>query len=75
MCIVSNITGYGQTFPDDWWDYQKWREYKRLLDQAQKWDEIASQPDCVDPEKKIWIEKIDKLIELLEKEKNNDANK
>jgi hypothetical protein len=89
MCIVSNISDWGQkTWPEpapykfNPWETspipkedkpysgptkEEWEEFKKLLKQAAKVDEITGQPDCVDPEKQKWMESIEKRLDDLEK--------
>lgn len=46
---------------------EEWEEFKKLLKQAAKVDELAGQADCVDPKKQEWMEKIEKRLNELEK--------
>lgn len=51
-------------------------EFKRLLDKAREFDKVAKQPDCPDPEKVKWLEKLEtlrKLIDDLNKELNKNV--
>jgi hypothetical protein len=66
MCIVSVITQYGMQYPPQHWNEQNWQPFKALLDQARIVDVRIGEPDCIDPEKKAWIERIDRQIAELE---------
>jgi hypothetical protein len=67
MCAVSAITDYGMRMPNEWWDYQKALEYKRLIRQAEEFDRKTNQPDCVDPAKDEFMKKILERLEAIEK--------
>lgn len=35
---------------------EEWEAFRELIEKARKFDEIANQPDCEDPEKVSWLE-------------------
>jgi hypothetical protein len=67
MCVVSAIYDYGQRIPPDWWNQQKLTKYRRLLDDAQRFDEETGQPDCHDINKGEFLQKIMDRLDRIEK--------
>jgi len=73
MCTTSMIMDYGrqqyykyykdipiQTFDND--KYLIWVEaFQKLVEQAEEFDKVTGQPDCVDPEKAELMQKITDL--------------
>lgn len=66
MCSVSAVTGYGMRMPDDFWNQQTWPPFKDLVREAEIFDKITKQPDCIDPEKDEWMKRIEERLEKLE---------
>ncbi len=66
MCSVSVISDYGRNIPIQQWTPPAWSEYQELLEKARKFDEIAAQPDCVDPAKEAWMREVEARLEKLE---------
>lgn len=67
MCTVSAITDYGmQRFPHDYWTPQTWPPFQQLVRQAEIFDKVANQPDCIDPAKEAWMKAIEARIDKLE---------
>lgn len=78
MCVVSNVSTYGQQI--GWpplnpispspWTIDTIKKFMDLLEQARKFDEAAGQKDCVDPEKAKFEEALIKRLEAIEKKLN-----
>lgn len=70
MCVVSYVSDYGNTFPDSYWlkNPSYWDHFKKLLEDARKFDEETGQKECVDPKKQEWMDNIEKKLANLEKE-------
>lgn len=67
MCTVSAIMDYGQMrVPDHEWNTTNWPVFKQLVRQAEEFDKVAGQPDCIDPAKETWMKSIEARIEKLE---------
>jgi hypothetical protein len=56
-------------------EVQKIKDFLKLIEAAEEFDKAANQPECPDPEKLIWLQKlrerqsaIEKMIETLEKD-------
>ena len=45
---------------------KEWAEFLELVEKAKKFDELANQPDCEDPEKAAWMERIEERLAALE---------
>lgn len=64
MCAVSMISGHYQgQFPQ----YQQfppamYPDYMELLRKARLYDQMMNQPDCPDPDKAQWQEKLEKFM-------------
>lgn len=65
MCVMSVIMDYGRYIPDEQWTLPAIKEFRVLIDEAQKFDEVADQPHCEKPEKTAWMEKLDEIEERL----------
>lgn len=64
MCSVSMITGH---FREQWPQYerfppQQYPRYQELLRKAKLYDEMMKQPDCPDPAKQEWNERLEKFM-------------
>ena len=69
MCTYSVISDYGRTrYPMDYWTPTTWPPFSDLLEQARRTDEATEQPDCEDPAKTEWIEKVEERLRRLENE-------
>jgi hypothetical protein len=75
MCAVSAVIDYGKKTWDWGWQYPtldpsmmilEMKTYLELVEKAKKFDEIAKQPHCEDPEKAKLLEKIEARIQALE---------
>jgi len=67
MCVVSMIMDYGNRMPSDWWNRQKYTDFRRLIEQGQKFDQRTDQPHCEDPEKMKLLKRIEERLDALEK--------
>lgn len=75
MCVMSVVLDYGQKHQDTFWTPANWPPYVKLIEEAKKVDELLNEPDCEDPEKVIWFERIEKRVaelEAKETERNRD---
>lgn len=66
MCVTSAILDYGRQQPYYSWTPPTWQEYQDLLEKARKWDELAHQPHCEDPDKERWMKEVDDRLRKLE---------
>lgn len=67
MCMLSVLTGYGQArIADNAWSRQTWDAFKSVADQTAKLDEQLGEPDCIDPEKQAWMDRIEARLVALE---------
>jgi hypothetical protein len=77
MCVVSMVYDYGQRMPRDWWDMDKYHEYRRLLENAKRFDDKTNQPHCEDETKadflKQIMERLDKIESKLDGKQEKDA--
>lgn len=67
MCTVSAVLQYGQRYRDDYWTQQNWPPFTALVKQAEEFDKITGQPDCVDPAKEAWMKRIEQRLEQIER--------
>jgi hypothetical protein len=67
MCAVSMVYDYGKRMSYDWWDMDKYHEYKRLLEGAKRFDEKTNQPHCEDENKAEFLQKIMDRLDIIEK--------
>jgi len=77
MCIVSNITSYPARSPYQEWDYDQWGRWKRLIEEAQKFDQAMGEPNCVKPEKEQLLKEMQEYFDkkFAELEKRLTENK
>ena len=67
MCVVSQVMDYGwKRIPDDMWNETTIDQFRRLLEEARKFDKVADQPECEDPEKAKLLDKLDAIEKQLE---------
>ena len=81
MCVVSNVIAAGQqiwsnnpppplsvTYPPAPRipTAAEWAAFVELVEKARKFDELANQADCEDPEKTAWMEAIEERLTQLE---------
>ncbi len=63
MCVSSVISLYGHNrIPVDEWNRQTLDAYMALLRQADIFDSLTHQPDCVDPKKNEWVARVQEHI-------------
>jgi hypothetical protein len=63
MCAISVIHDYGRSIPDTEWNRESLEAFKKLVDEAKKFDEATKQPHCEDPEKLKWVEVVESKLE------------
>lgn len=51
---------------------KEWDAFLKLLDQAEEFDEEAGQPDCEDPEKVAWKQRIQDKLDALQAELDDE---
>ena len=67
MCMMSVLTQYGRDrVADTAWTPQSWQQFKDITGQVEKLDTDLGEPDCVDPEKAAWMQRIEERIERIE---------
>jgi hypothetical protein len=49
---------------------EQWAYFLELMEKAKKFDEMADQADCIDPEKARWQADIEKRLKDLEEDKS-----
>lgn len=67
MCMVSVMSDYGQfriNTPD--WTRESFSEYQEILRRLTALDEKLNQPDCVDPSKTEWMQRVEERLSQLE---------
>lgn len=65
MCMVSVVHTYHQKLQPDYWTPVTFDQFKDFLKQAEKYDELTDQKDCLDPQKAEFLKDVEKM--LLEK--------
>jgi hypothetical protein len=63
MCIVSAVHTAAAQFPDNEWNREIFQKFLDLKKQAEEFDKITKQPDCVDPAKEQLVKDILKYLE------------
>jgi hypothetical protein len=65
MCMVSAVTGWGQTsFPNPLdFPHPLYPNYRELVEKARKYDELMKQQDCPNPEKDAWQKQLEQIME------------
>lgn len=59
MCSVSAVIGYGQARMKDLdWTPKAWLAFDGLIREAERFDAASGQPDCVDPEKQRYVDRM-----------------
>lgn len=67
MCTVSAVMDYGRLrVPEYHWDTTNWAVFKQLVKQAEEFDKVSGEPDCVDPEKEAWMKGVEERLAALE---------
>lgn len=64
MCTVSAIYDYGRAIPGSSWTAPVLDGYKKLIEEAEAFDTLAGEPDCVDPKKAEWLALVEELVVL-----------
>lgn len=60
MCAVSMVMDYGiNRWPEPQWTEQGINQFKKLVKEAEEFDRQTDQPDCVDPEKEKFLQKLE----------------
>lgn len=67
MCAVSAVFDYGRRFPNDYWTWPRFDEFKKLVEGAKEFDKKTGQPDCEDPAKADLLRQIMERLERIEK--------
>lgn len=63
MCAVSMIYDYGRNnWPRDDWSNEGIFQFKKMVEDAKKFDIITHQPDCEDPEKEKFLKELEQWI-------------
>lgn len=65
MCAVSVIYDMFDKMPDVWYNKERIDLFRRMLQDAEKFDVEASQPDCFDPEKAKLLVRISELENII----------
>lgn len=63
---VSGQYDYGSKFPDHYWTALRFPAFKRLVDEAKKFDELTKQPPCEDPTKEELLRRIEERLARIE---------
>lgn len=63
MCAVSMVYDYGRDRILDW-NRPGIIQFKKLVEEAKKFDEVTNQPDCEDPEKAKFMEELDRKLAI-----------
>lgn len=66
MCSASVIYRYGQEMPYNNWTPEALRGYDSLLEAAKRFDDLAQQPHCHDPEKEHWYQELVERMKTFE---------
>jgi len=62
MCAVSVIHDYGRSVHPDAWTPEALDTFKKMVEDAKKFDKLTNQPDCEDPEKMKWVEPVEESL-------------
>lgn len=68
MCAVSVICDYGARLNDNFWTRETFPPFKRLFDEAERFDRETGQPHCEDPRKVALLERIERRLAAIEAE-------
>lgn len=67
MCTVSAVTGAFQHYrPQQDWTPATWRDIKKILALCEKIDAQMGEPDCIDPQKEVWMRGMEARMAALE---------
>lgn len=58
MCMVSQVSDYGQSIPPGRWTYPGIEKFRKVIEVAEEFDAANGEPDCVDPEKQKLMDKL-----------------
>jgi hypothetical protein len=67
MCAVSVIYDVFAKMPDSWYDQERLGLFRRMVSDAEIFDQLAGQPDCADPEKAQLLLRIEELEKEINK--------
>ena len=60
MCAVSVLIAYAQRVSLDQWTLEQYRAFEYALEPTMDFDRAMGEPDCPDPEKKAWLDRVRK---------------
>ena len=67
MCAVSAMHDYmRENVLEAQWTRPMFSEYQDIIRRLERLDENLKQPDCSDPQKAKWMERIEKRLAALE---------
>lgn len=75
MCMMSAVTGYGIGVPAQQWNPVTWAQFKALLDRVDKLDKALGEPECIDPAKDAWLQKMSEMYDEAKKPAPTPAKK
>lgn len=62
MCAVSAMMDYGRNLPEDFWTKENYEAFRRIIQEAVKFDKDTGQPDCEDPKKAEFIQVVERKL-------------
>jgi hypothetical protein len=68
MCAVSVIYDMFGKQPNEWYTKERIDLFQRMVTDARLFDEESGQPDCEDPEKAKFVERIAELEGQIKKD-------
>jgi hypothetical protein len=63
MCAVCVLYAYAQKIPLELWTPQRLDAFKKTLQPTMDFDQLMGEPDCADPEKKAWLERVERAVD------------
>lgn len=67
MCMMSVLTGYGQTqVPGASWTPETWRQFRVVAENVDALDAALGEPECIDPGKDAWMQEMETRMQALE---------
>lgn len=74
MCTVSAMYDYGRQMPYQVWTPPVLDEFMKVVEQAEKFDTAAGEPDCIDPKKAEWLSFVELLVSLKAQKEEIEEN-
>jgi hypothetical protein len=66
MCSVSAVLDYGMQKPPNFWTKDKVAGFKKVVDEAERFDEEQGEPECETDYKIQWLKDLEERVRKLE---------